>query len=186
MFEKDFIKHNFSFFVILIFIIKKSKKEFRVCVNYKTFNELIIKNHNVSSLIRDILIHLYYVKIYNKFNIIVVFNDIHIYFDNKKKTAFIIKYDLFKYVIISFELCNVLIIFQIFINKILKKYLNNFYNVYFDNIFIYNNFEKKHIIYVKKILFKLKKTKFYLNIDKCEFHIIFIKYLNFIIITNDI
>ena len=155
-------------------------------MNYRIFNKLIIKNRNVSFLIRDILIYLYYIKIYNKFDIIIVFNDIRIRFDDEKKIIFIIKYNLFEYVIISFELYNVLITFQTLINKILKKYLNNFCNVYFDNIFVYNNFEKKHIIYVKKIFFKLKKTEFYLNIDKYEFHVIFIKYLNFIIITNNI
>ena len=80
-------------------------------MNYKTLNELIIKNHNILFLIRDILIHLYYIKIYNKFDIIVIFNNIYIRFKNKKKIIFIIKYNLFKYIIILFKLYNVLITF---------------------------------------------------------------------------
>ena len=44
----------------------------------------------------------------------------------------------------------------------------------------------KHIEHVNKILLKFKKTDLYLNIDKCEFHAITIKYLNFIIIIEDI
>ena len=36
------------------------------------------------------------------------------------------------------------------------------------------------------MLFKLKKTNLYLNIDKCEFHVTTIKYLNLIIIIEDI
>ena len=36
------------------------------------------------------------------------------------------------------------------------------------------------------MLFKLKKANLYLNINKCEFHVITIKYLNFIIIIKNI
>ena len=80
-------------------------------MNYKTFNELIIKNRNVLFLIRDILIRLYYIKIYNKFDIIIIFNDIRIRFHDKEKIVFIIKYNLFEYIIISFKLYNILITF---------------------------------------------------------------------------
>jgi len=82
-----------------------------VCVNYRDFNALTIKNCNILLLIRKILQRLYKIKYYNKFNIIVVFNKIRIRFDNKYKTIVIINYDLFKYIVISFELYNVLITF---------------------------------------------------------------------------
>ena len=36
------------------------------------------------------------------------------------------------------------------------------------------------------MLLKLEKTDLYLNIDKCKFHVITIKYLTFIIIIEDI
>ena len=52
-----------------------------------------MKNYNVLFLIRDILIRLYYIKIYNKFDIIIVFNDIYIRFNNERKIVFIIKYN---------------------------------------------------------------------------------------------
>ena len=40
-------------------------------------------------------------------------------------------------------------------------------------------------MHIQKILIKLQKT-FFLNIDKCEFFVIEIKYLNFIIIIEKI
>ena len=107
-------------------------------------------------------------------------------FEHKKKTAFITHYEFFEYVIILFDLCNVFETFQIFINKTFQEYLNDFCTIYLNDIFIYNNLKAKHIKHVNKILFKLKKTNLYLNIDKCEFHVITIKYLNLIIIIEDI
>ena len=73
----------------------------------------------------------------------------------EKRITFLIKYDLYKYIIISFKLYNAFIIFQAFINNILKKYLNIFYIIYLNNIFIYNNIKEEYIYYIKKILKKL-------------------------------
>ena len=54
-----------------------------------------------------------------------------------------------------FELCNALSTFQIFINDILREYLNIFYFIYFNDILIYNNTKKKYIKHMKKVLKKL-------------------------------
>ena len=106
--------------------------------------------------------------------------------DYEKKIVFIIRYKFFKYVVMLFDLCNVFETFQTLINKTFQEYLNDFYTLYLNNIFIYNNSEAKYIEHVNKMLLKLKKTDLYLNIDKCKFYIITIKYLNLISIIENI
>ena len=59
-------------------IVKKSNKDLRVYINYRALNALIIFNKNVLSLIKEILAKLYIARIYNKFNIIAIFNKIRI------------------------------------------------------------------------------------------------------------
>ena len=49
--QKNFIKHNFSLYVALILIVKKSNKNLRIYVNYQAFNNITIKNYNVSLLL---------------------------------------------------------------------------------------------------------------------------------------
>ena len=70
--------------------------------------------HNEESqrffLIKKFLTRLCVVKIYNKFDIIVVFNKTRVEKNRKKKT-FLTRYELFEYVIMSFELYNALEIF---------------------------------------------------------------------------
>ena len=83
-----------------------------------------------------------------------------------------------------FDFCNVLNIFQIFINKVLKEYFDIFCSIYLDNILVYNNNQKEYVQYVKQILEKLKQTKLYLNINKYQFYIQKMKYLDLIIITK--
>ena len=155
MLNKKYIRFNILFYVISIFIIKKFNKEFRFYIDYRAFNAFIVFNRNVFSLIKEIFIKLCAARIYNKFDIIVVFNKIRIKKNYKKKIIFLIKYDFYKYIIMSFDLCNALVTFQIFINDILRKYLNVFCIAYFDDIFIYSNIKKKHVFHVEKILKKL-------------------------------
>ena len=62
IFEKDYIKRNISLYVTLILIIKKLNKNLHIYVDYKALNILIIRNKNIFSLIRKILIKLYIIK----------------------------------------------------------------------------------------------------------------------------
>ena len=184
--SKDFIWRNHAYYVASILIVKKFDERLRVCVNYRALNALIIKNKNISSLIRDILIRLYSIKIYIKFDIIAIFNEIRIRENDQKEIVFVIRYNLYEYVIMLFDLCNVLETFQNFINEILRECLDNFCNVYIDDILIYNNNHMKYQMHVHKVFDKLKKVRIYLNIKKCQFTIIEVKYLRLIIIIEDI
>ena len=80
-----------------------------------------------------------------------------------------------------FELCNASSTFQAFINDILREYLDVFCSAYLNNILIYSDTREKHIKHVRKILKKLQQADLYLNINKCEFHIKQVKYLELII-----
>ena len=59
-----------------------------MCVNYRTFNVLIIKNRNCLLLIRKTFVKLYATKYYIKFDVIAIFNKIRIRENDKKKQRF--------------------------------------------------------------------------------------------------
>ena len=100
MFNKKYIKSSTFFYIASIFIIKIINKKIRICIDYRILNSLIIKNRNALSLIKEILIKLCVIKIFNKFDIIIIFNEIRIKKRNKKKIVFFIRYNLFEYIII--------------------------------------------------------------------------------------
>ena len=74
--------------------------------------------------------------------------------------------------------------FQNYINHTLYNILNNYYIIYLDDILIFSKTRKKYIRYINKIIRKLKKTELQININKLEFYIIKIKYLNLIILID--
>ena len=184
--KKKFIRSNSFRFATFVLIIKKFEKKFRICINYKLFNALIIKNRNCFFLIKKTLTRFCAVKYYIKFDVIAVFNEIRIRKNDEKKTTFLIKYDLYEYVVMFFNFCNVFETFQLYINDVFKKYLNDFCIVYLNNVLIYNNNKKNHIKHVRKILNKLYVVKLFLNINKCEFFVNKVKYFDFIIIIENV
>ena len=111
MLEKRYIRLSISSYVASILIVKKFNKELRIYIDYRTLNALTIKNRIISPLIRETIIKLYAIKIFIKFNIIIIFNKIQIKKDNEEKIVFLTRYKLFEYIIILFELYNASSIF---------------------------------------------------------------------------
>ena len=186
MLKKNFIRSSFFRFAVFVLIIKKFEKGLRVCINYRSLNALIIKNRNCPSLIRETLARLCAAKYYIKLDVIAAFNEIRIRKGDEKKTAFFIRYGLYEYVVMSFDLCNALETFQLYINDVLKEYLNDFCIVYLNDVLIYSNNKEDHIKHVRKILNKLHAVKLFLNINKCEFFVNEVKYLGLIITTEGV
>jgi len=88
--------------------------------------------------------------------------------------------------IMSFDLINASVIFQTYINKILTEFLNNFYVIYLNDILIFFIKKTDHVNYVKQILERLRKFKLYASLKKCEFFIIKVNFLKFIIFTKSV
>ena len=186
MLNKDFIKFSSFEYATLMLVIKKFENDLKISVNYKVFNVFTIKNRNASSLIKETLTRFCFAKIYSKFDIIVVFNEMRIKKKDEKKTIFLTRYELFEYVVISFELCNAFDTFQTFINVTLREYLNDFCTKYSNDVLIFNENKSKHVENVFKILVKFEKANLYLDIDKCEFFVTLIKYFELIIIIEKV
>ena len=60
--KKDFIYKSTSLYATLVLIIKKLNNSLYICVDYRALNTIIIRNYNVSLLIRETLSRLYIIK----------------------------------------------------------------------------------------------------------------------------
>ena len=83
MFKKNFIRFNHFSTVSLMLFVKKLKNELRFCVDYRNLNAMTIKNQYLISLIREILHRLIKIKVYIKFNIIIVYNALQMIFEKE-------------------------------------------------------------------------------------------------------
>jgi len=82
----------------------------------------------------------------------------------------------------SFELVNALSTFQRYINWALQDFLNKFCSAYVNNILIFTDESlHQHWNHVWKVLLWLQEAGLQIDIDKCEFEVKSIKYLEFIL-----
>ncbi len=56
-------------------------------------------------------------------------------------------------------------------NDVLFKYLYQFCQIYLNDIIIYSKILKKHKRHVRLILNRLREADLQVNINKCEFHV---------------
>ena len=86
----------------------------------------------------------------------------------------------------SFDLTNILTIFQVYINCVLYDLVDNFCIVYFDDILIFLKSEKEHYQHLKLIIKHLWCAELYTNLKKYEFFKAEMKYLNFLVNKNNL
>jgi hypothetical protein len=83
-----------------------------------------------------------------KINLCNAFYQLQIAVEDEFLTAFICWLGHFVYLVVSFGLSNAPATLQTLMNHVLKDFLDNFVVVYLDDILIFSNSEKEHIIHV--------------------------------------
>src|SRR5213083_543004 len=86
----------------------------------------------------------------------------------------------------SFDLTNILIIFQVYINHALHDLVDNFCIVYLDDILVFSKSKKKHYQHLQLIIKHLQHAELYVNLKKCKFFKSEVKYLDFLVNENDL
>ncbi len=169
--SKRFITFSQIFYFSLILFTLKANKDLQFCVNYQKLNVIFKRNRYSLSLIDEIIDKIVSCKHLTRLNIISAFNKLQMHLDNENYITFITALEAYKYKMLSFKLTNELIFFQQYINDILWNFLNDFCQVYLDDILIYSKMRKKHRDHVKLVLKWLREAELQMNIQKCKFNV---------------
>ena len=121
-----------------------------------------------------------------RLNIISAFNKLQMHLDSENYIIFITALKAYKYKVLLFKLTNELIFFQQYMNDILWNFLNNFCQVYLDDILIYSKTRKKYRDYIKLVLSQLCEAELQMNIWKCKFNIKETIFLKVIVSEQDL
>ena len=135
-------------------------------VDYQKLNALIKKDQYSLPLINETLTQMTECKFITKFNIIAAFNKLHINSGSEDLTIFITSMRLYKYHVLPFDLTNRSASYQHYMNNILLPFLNDFVQVYLNDIIIYSKIWKEHTQHVWTVLQKLHETDLQVNIKK--------------------
>jgi len=184
--KKKFITLSKASFASSILFVKKKDDSLRFCVNYWKLNALIKRNRYSILLIDEVLARIQDSKYLTQLNIIITFNKLCMSTESENLITFITFFDIYKYRVMLFELINEFAFFQHYINDVLFNCLHKFCQTYLNDILIYSKILKKHRTHVKEVLDKLRKVDLQIDIDKCEFKIQKISFLELLIFINDL
>ncbi len=168
---KEFITSSKASYFSFILFILKANEDLRFCVDYQKLNAIIKRNRYFLSLIDEMIDKIVDCKHLTQLNIILTFNKLRMHSDSENYTIFIIALKAYKSKMLLFELINDSISFQQYMNDVLWNFLNDFCQVYLDNILIYSKTQQEHKQYVKMILAHLQEADLQVDIWKCEFDV---------------
>jgi hypothetical protein len=97
------------------------------------------------------------------------------------KTAFVSRFGLYEFTVMSFGLTNALAYFMYMINKVFMEYLDKFIVVFIDDILVYSRNEEEHEGHLCLVLQKLQDHKLYAKLSKCEFWLEQVAFLGHVI-----
>ncbi len=169
--SKRFITSSQIFYFFLVLFALKANEDLWFCVNYWKLNVIFKRNRYSLLLIDEIIGKIVSCKHLTRLNIISAFNKLRMHLDNENYITFITALEAYKYKMLSFKLTNESIFFQQYMNDVLWNFLNDFCQVYLDDILIYSKMRKKHRDHVKLVLSRLREAELQMNIQKCEFDV---------------
>jgi hypothetical protein len=132
--------------------MKKKDQSLRMCVDCHPLNVVTIKNKYPLSRIDILFDQLSKAKVFSKIDLRSGYYQIKIHPEDIPKTAFLTRYRLYEYIVMSFGLTNVPAHFMYLMNLVFMLELNKFVVVFIDDILIYSKNEEEHAEHLRVVL----------------------------------
>jgi hypothetical protein len=144
----------------VLFVEKKDGTQ-RMCVDYRSLNEVTIKNKYLFPRIEDLFDQMKGASVFSKIDLRSGYHQLKIRELDIPKTAFRTRYGLYEYTVMSFRLTNVLAYFMYLMNKVFMEYLVKFIVVFIDDILVFSKMKEEHEKHLRLVLEKLRSNKLY-------------------------
>src|ERR1041385_141612 len=166
---KGFIRPSSSPWGSPVLFVEKKDGTQRMCVDYRSLNDVTIKNKYPLPVINDLFDQLEGACVFSKIDLRSGYHQVKIREKDIPKTAFTTRYGLYEYSVMSFGLTNAPAYFMNMMNKVFMEFLDKFVVVFIDDILVYSKNEQEHEAHLRLVLEKLREHKLYANFSKCEF-----------------
>jgi hypothetical protein len=164
-----------------IMLVQNKYGTWRLYINYRALNKIIVRNWYPIPRINDLLDQLTGAKYFSKIDLKFGYDQVPIEQIDVWKTTFKSKEGLFQWLVMSFGLTNSPATFMRMMTDILQPLTNNFVVVYLDDILIYNKTWAEHLQHIQQVLHTLRQHKLYTNLEKFSFDMDRFHYLGYII-----
>ena len=157
-----------------------------MCVDYRSLNEVTIKNKYPLPRIDDLFDQLRGAYVFSKIDLRSGYHQLKIRNSDIPKTTFTTQYGLYEYTVMSFGLTNAPAYFMYLMNKVFMEFLDKFVVVFIDDILIFSKTEEEHAEHIRLVLQKLREHKLYAKRSKCEFWLKEVSFLGHVVSNGGI
>jgi hypothetical protein len=150
--EKYFIRPSSSPWGAPDLFVNKKDGSRRMCVDYRSLNEVTIKNKYPLPRIEDLFDQMRGATIFSKIDLRSGYHQLKIRTEDIPKTAFTTRYGLYEFLVMSFGLTNAPAYIMNLMNKVFMEYLDQIVVVFIDDILVYSQNEEAHENHLRLVL----------------------------------
>jgi hypothetical protein len=183
---KGFIRESSSSWGAPVLFVETKDKSQRLVMDYRSLNEVTIKNKYPLPRINDLFDQLEGASVFFKIDLRSGYFQLKIREHDIPKTAFVTRYGPYEYTVMPFGLTNAPSYFMSMMNKVFMEFLDKFVIVFIDDILVYSKSKEEHEKHLRAILEKLREHKLYAKFSKCEFWLNEVGFLGHIITKEGI
>jgi hypothetical protein len=169
----------------VLFVQKKDGSQ-RMCVDYRSLNDVIMKNKYSLPRVEDLFDQRRGARIFSNIDLQTGYHQVKISPSDIPKTTLSTRYGLYEFTVMPFGLTNAPAYFMKLMNKVFMEYLDRFIVVFIDDILIYSKSDSDHEEHLRLVLKKLRDNQLYAKYSKCEFWIDKVSFLGHIISNGGI
>jgi hypothetical protein len=135
-----------------ILIVQKKEGSQGVYVDYRSLNDVTVKNKCPLPRIEDLFDQMRGARVFSKIDLRSGYHQMRIRPSDIPKTDSLTRYGLCEFTIMSFGLTNAPAYFMDLVNKVFMEYLDRFVVVVIDDILIYSKCESDHEKHLRLVL----------------------------------
>jgi hypothetical protein len=184
--QKGFIRPSSSPWGAPVLFVTKKDGSMRMCIDFRSLNEVTIKNKYPLPWIDDLFDQLQGARYFSKIDLRLGYHQLRVKEEDIQKTAFVTRYGQYEFTVMPFGLTNAPAFFMNLMNKIFMEELDKFIVVFIDDILVYSKNREEHEHHLRVVLGRLRAHQLYAKLSKCEFWLEKIAFLGHILTTKGI